>query len=65
MPDLETKIRSLKSTWVVRALEIEGNWKFAIVNILPHQELNYFMRNNVKFGDIAIAVERNNICGKG
>ena len=60
MPDLVTQIRAIKATWVVRAQEIEGNWKFALTNTIPNRDINYFLRSNIKFGDIAGNLDKNN-----
>ena len=44
MPDIELQAKGLKLAWLIRACELEGNWKYYLLNKLPGRYLNYFLR---------------------
>ena len=52
MPDLDLQIKALKTSWLIKAAEIEGSWKEYLLQHLPMQDLNYFLRSNLKYCDL-------------
>ena len=52
MPDLDLQIRALKTSWLIKASEIDGNWKEYLLLHLPMQDLRYFLRSNIRYCDL-------------
>jgi hypothetical protein len=52
MPDLMSKIKSLKTAWMVNLAKKEGNWKNYMKDKLPLKDPNYFMECNIIYADI-------------
>jgi hypothetical protein len=52
MPDLESKIKSLKTAWMANLAKKEGNWKNYMKDKLPLQDPSYFMECNIIYADI-------------
>jgi exonuclease III/nitrogen regulatory protein PII-like uncharacterized protein len=61
MPDIIVQNISLKSSWLKRLMEYDGNWSTYIKEKLPMKDPNYFMECSIKFSDIPNKPEKNNI----
>ena len=52
MPDVIAQIKALKISWLIRALEAEGDWEKEFIENILMKDLIYFMRSPIKFCDI-------------
>jgi exonuclease III len=52
MPDLKNQNIGLKTAWIKKLSEKDGNWKESILGRLPLNDPQYFMECSIKFSDI-------------
>jgi hypothetical protein len=61
MPEIACQNTGLKTAWIKKLLEYDGNWSNYITEKLPLKDPQYFMGCSIKFADIPNKPERNNI----
>jgi nitrogen regulatory protein PII-like uncharacterized protein len=61
MPDILSQNISLKTSWLKRIMEYEGNWSTYIKGKMPMNDPKYFMECSIKFSDLPNKPEKNNI----
>ena len=59
IPDLDLQIKALKTSGLIKAAEIEGTWKEYLLQHLPMQDLNYFLRSNLRYCDLPYKPQKN------
>jgi exonuclease III len=61
MPDLLLYSQSLKIIWLKRLTTYEGNWTEYITNMLPNNDVTYFMNCPINFADLLKKPRKDNI----
>jgi DNA-binding transcriptional regulator YhcF (GntR family) len=61
MPDITSQNTSLKTMWIKRVAEKEGNWSLYIRDKLPLNDIEYFMDSSINYGDIPTKPHKDNI----